>query len=285
MQLPEVFTHPAQITYLVLIAYIPCMVIEYIHYSLLQKNTVKVRKNAQYNFREISCNFALYTWRYFINVYFAFFTGKIFADTMNFQLFHINMNWLSLTLLIVLQDFLYYCYHYTSHKLRFIWIAHSVHHSSEYFNYTTALRLSPLRVFSFTTFFWLPLIIIGYSPEWITVAVITNLVYQFFIHTQAIKSLGFLELLLNTPAHHRVHHGKNKQYLDKNFGGILIIWDRIFGTFEQEVQPVEFGITKSVNSANPIKVALFEFMNIFNDFFFNKKKVKQKIKSLYSMKP
>lgn len=108
--------------------------------------------------------------------------------------------------------------------------------------------------------FWLPLVIIGFEPKWVIFAVLLNLGLQFFVRTQWIRSLGIFEHFLNTPSHHRVHHGRNPQYIDKNFAGVLIIWDKIFGTFEPERETVRYGIPNPVNSYNPITVTFQEWL-------------------------
>jgi sterol desaturase/sphingolipid hydroxylase (fatty acid hydroxylase superfamily) len=147
-------------------------------------------------------------------------------------------------------DFLYYWYHRASHRNNFLWMGHSVHHQSEYFNFSTAIRQGIVQTL-FTWIIYLPLALLGF-PTWMFVTV-TSLVtlYQFWIHTQLINRLGWFEFLFNTPSHHRVHHGINPQYIDKNYGGSLMIWDRLFGTYEKEVEPVVYGVTEPLNSWNP----------------------------------
>ncbi|WP_182380134.1 sterol desaturase family protein [Nocardioides sp. WS12] len=161
-------------------------------------------------------------------------------------------------------DFLYYWYHRTHHTIRVFWASHVVHHSSEFYNLTTALR-QPWTPFSSLPF-WLPLAFLGFEPWMILLQQSISLVYQFFIHTERINHMWKpIELVMNTPSHHRVHHGSQSQYLDKNYAGILIIWDRMFGTFEPEGERVKFGLTKNVNSFNPFRVATHEFSAIGRD--------------------
>lgn len=147
-------------------------------------------------------------------------------------------------------DFFYYWFHRVSHRMNAPWAAHIVHHQSEDFNLAVALRQSAFQSW-FSWIFYLPLALIGFPPAmFLTVAAFDTL-YQFWIHTQAIHKLGPLEWVMNTPSHHRVHHGRNPRYLDKNYAGIFIIWDRVFGTFVPETEPVVYGVTEPLNSWNP----------------------------------
>lgn len=161
-------------------------------------------------------------------------------------------------------DFIYYWNHRLMHESRFLWAIHVVHHSSERYNLSTALR-QPVAD-SFGTF--LPssaLALLGIRPEVIETARGINLLYQFWIHTDVIGKLGPVEKFLNSPSHHRVHHGSNRQYLDRNHGSILIIWDRLFGTFEVEDEPVVYGLTKNVDSYNIARLATHEHADMLRD--------------------
>lgn len=160
---------------------------------------------------------------------------------------HSVMSWFLLWLGV---DFLYYWYHRTSHRNNFFWTGHSVHHQSEQYNLSVALRQGFFQTMT-SWIFYLPLALIGF-PTWMFVAAISiNTIYQFWIHTQFINKMGWLEHVFNTPSHHRVHHGRNPQYIDKNYAGSLIIWDKLFGTFEPEDAPVEYGVTEPLDSWNP----------------------------------
>jgi len=161
-------------------------------------------------------------------------------------------------------DFVYYWYHRTHHTIRILWASHVVHHSSEFYNLSTALR-QPWTPFSSLPY-WIPLAFLGFSPWMILLQQSVSLVYQFFIHTERIDRLWKpIELVMNTPSHHRVHHGSNQQYLDRNYGGILIVWDRLFRTFEVEGERVRYGLTKNVDTFNPVRVAVHEFAAIGRD--------------------
>lgn len=148
-------------------------------------------------------------------------------------------------------DFFYYWFHRMSHQVNALWAAHIVHHQSEEYNLTVALRQSWFQSW-FSWVFYLPLALIGFDPLMFVTLSAFNTLYQFWIHTRAIKSMGVLEYILNTPSHHRVHHGSNPKYIDKNHAGTLIIWDRLFGTFQQEEEDVYYGITTPLASWNPV---------------------------------
>lgn len=167
-------------------------------------------------------------------------------------------------LLVVLDDFCYYWFHRVHHESRFFWAAHVTHHSSQKYNLSTALRQSWIPLTSLP--FYIPVFLLGFTPvQWAFVHGI-NLVYQFWIHTEAVDRMWrWFEAVFNTPSHHRVHHGSNPQYLDKNYAGIFIVWDRLFGTFEPEVERVRYGLTKNIDSYNPIYVAYHEVIAIGRD--------------------
>lgn len=164
--------------------------------------------------------------------------------------------WKEWLLLFVLEDLSFYVFHRCHHRIDFLWLAHVPHHSSRDFNLSTALRQT------WTPFtavvFWVPLALLGFDPLMIMTAQMCSLFYQFFLHTRLIGSLGPLEWVLNTPSHHRVHHGCNAPYVDKNFGGVMILWDRLFGTYarEERARPVAFGVEPPVDTANPARIAL-----------------------------
>lgn len=160
-------------------------------------------------------------------------------------------------------DFAYYWFHRLHHEVRFLWAAHVTHHSSTRYNLATALRQTWTPVTALV--FYAPLPLLGIDPVLLATAYGLNLLYQFWIHTELIDRLGPLEWVLNTPSHHRVHHGTNVQYLDRNHGGILIVWDRLFGTFEPERERVVYGLTKNIGSYNPLWIAFHEFVGIARD--------------------
>jgi sterol desaturase/sphingolipid hydroxylase (fatty acid hydroxylase superfamily) len=188
----------------------------------------------------------------------------LFFVAYRFRFFEIGTGAAAWVLLFFAEDFCYYWFHRFHHEVRFFWAAHVNHHSSRYFNLSTALRQSwttPLT----GPIFWVPLALLGFHPFMILTAQAISLIYQFWIHTELIGRLGPLEWVLNTPSHHRVHHGANVEYLDRNYGGILIVWDRLFGSFEPERSPVDYGLTKNIQTFNPIRIAFHEWQAMFRD--------------------
>jgi sterol desaturase/sphingolipid hydroxylase (fatty acid hydroxylase superfamily) len=161
-------------------------------------------------------------------------------------------------------DFIYYWNHRLMHEVRLLWAHHVVHHSSERYNLSTALRQPVADVLGVYVPYG-PMARLGIRPGLIAQARGINLLYQYWIHTDTIRSLGAGEEVLNTPSHHRVHHGSNPRYLDRNHGSILILWDRLFGTFQREEEPVVYGLTKNIDSFQPVRIASHEFADIVRD--------------------
>ncbi|MEV2239178.1 sterol desaturase family protein [Micromonospora sp. NPDC049891] len=173
-------------------------------------------------------------------------------------------DWWVWVLLFFADDFAYYWFHRAHHEVRVLWAGHVVHHSSVFFNFSTALRQSWTPMTSLP--FWLGLALLGIPPWMIFLQQSISLLYQFFLHTERISVLPRpIELLFNTPSHHRVHHGSNAEYLDRNYGGILIIWDRLFGTFQAEGDAVRYGLTRNIGTYNPLRVATHEYAAIWRD--------------------
>ncbi|MDB4957306.1 MAG: Sterol desaturase [Myxococcales bacterium] len=172
--------------------------------------------------------------------------------------------WWSWLAILFLEDHSYYWFHRLHHEVRFLWAAHVNHHSSQRYNLSTALRQPLLTPFT-GPIFWAPLALLGYPPWMILTAQAWSLLYQFWLHTEAVGKLGPIEWVMNTPSHHRVHHGKNVQYLDRNHAGVFIIWDRLFGTFEAEGERVRYGLTKDIDSFNPLVIGFHEFAGIGRD--------------------
>lgn len=164
---------------------------------------------------------------------------------------HLERNWIYWTALFFLVDLGYYWAHRMSHEINLFWGGHVVHHQSEEYNLSVALRQSSFQVV-WTFFFYLPLAVAGFETTDFLLISALNTLYQFWIHTETINRLGFLEYFLNTPSHHRVHHGRDPKYIDKNHAGTLIIWDKLFGTFQEEEERPTYGITKPINSWNGV---------------------------------
>lgn len=161
-------------------------------------------------------------------------------------------------------DFVFYWFHRASHEVRLFWATHVPHHSSEEFNFTTALRQSWTAPFARMLFYW-PLPLLGIHPVMLLTAGTFLTIYGFWTHTRQIGHLGILEAVLVTPSHHRVHHGSNPEYLDRNYANLLIVWDKLFGTFEPERATVRFGLTKNIHTYNPIRIAFHEWFDMIRD--------------------
>ena len=185
------------------------------------------------------------------------------------RLFSFELSVFTLCIAFLLQDFLYYWFHRASHHIRWLWASHVAHHSSRQMNFSTAFRQSLTYPVSGMWLFWTPMILVGFAPSVVFAVVALNLAFQFFVHTQSVKKLGLLEWVFNTPSHHRVHHACNSQYIDKNFAGVLIIWDRLFGTYVPELddEPCRYGITDNFNSDNPITITFYEWRKMLREYF------------------
>ncbi len=178
---------------------------------------------------------------------------------------HLPSNqWYTWVIAIVGVDLLFYAYHRIAHRTRLVWATHQAHHSSTYFNFATALRQKWNN--SGEVLIWLPLPLLGIPPWMVFAAFSVNLIYQFWIHTERIEKLWPpIEFIFNTPSHHRVHHGMDPEYLDKNYGGIFIVWDRLFGSFRAETFRPHYGLTKPVDTYNIWKLQTHEYVSIARD--------------------
>ena len=171
-------------------------------------------------------------------------------------------NWITFGALFVLYDLCFYWDHRMSHQVSLFWGGHVVHHQSEDFNLSVALRQSSTDfIWSFP--FFLPLAVLGFQPVQFVLVAGLNLLYQFWIHTEHIEKLGWLEKIMNTPSHHRVHHGRDPKYIDQNYAGVFIIWDKLFGTFTEEEERPTYGITKPVASWNPLYVNFAHYIDLY----------------------
>ena len=173
-------------------------------------------------------------------------------------------DWWVWVLLFFADDLSYYWFHRISHESRAFWASHVVHHSSRHYNLSTALRQTWVPMTYFPFWLWLPAV--GFEPWMVLLAQAWSLIYQFWIHTEKIRKLPrWFEAVFNTPSHHRVHHGVNEQYLDRNYAGILIIWDRLFGTYEPEGERVRYGLTTQLRTFRPVRVAFHEYIAMWHD--------------------
>lgn len=209
----------------------------------------------------------------------------LFLVYEHLRIFTIPIVWWSFVLIFFADDLSYYWFHRISHQCRLFWASHVVHHSSQHYNLSTALRQTWSGSFySFIFWLWLPLL--GFHPAMILLQMSISLLYQFWIHTETIHKMpNWFEAFFNTPSHHRVHHGSNPIYLDRNHAGILIIWDKMFGTFQPELttEKVNYGLTANINTYNPVKIAFHEWIALFNDTFSGEKSLKDRLR--YLLKP
>ncbi|MFN0729267.1 sterol desaturase family protein [Polaribacter gochangensis] len=245
--------------------------------------TVKV-KMKEYEYKDATTSIAMGLGNVLVGLIGKTFVLAIFYLVYNtFHLFDIPFIWWSWILVLFAEDLTYYWFHRISHENRFFWASHIVHHSSQKYNLSTALRQTWTG--TFTSFvFWIPLVLVGFHPVMILFQMSISLLYQYWIHTELIDKLPkWFEFIFNTPSHHRVHHATNPQYLDRNHAGIFIIWDRIFGTFEPEVEKPVYGLTTSIHTFNPLKVAFLEWFDLFKDVFTSKTSVFNKLN--YFLKP
>ena len=192
----------------------------------------------------------------------------VFTFLYEYRLIEIPMVWWGLIALLLADDFSYYWFHRMSHKMRYFWASHVVHHSSQHYNLSTALRQSWTGEISgsFMFYAWMPLV--GFDPLWILTAQSINLIYQYWIHTEVIRKMPrWFEFIFNTPSHHRVHHGSDIQYLDMNYAGMLILWDRMFGTFIDETKAPTYGLITNISTYNPARIAFSEWGNLARDIY------------------
>jgi sterol desaturase/sphingolipid hydroxylase (fatty acid hydroxylase superfamily) len=186
------------------------------------------------------------------------------------RLFTITMDvWWAFALLFVGEEFCYYWYHRSAHRVRWFWATHAVHHSPNQLTLATSLRLGWTGKITGTALFFSPLVWIGFSPLAVALAVAVNLLYQFWLHTTWIPKLGVIEKVFNTPSNHRVHHGSNDEYLDCNYGGVLIVFDRLFGSYVEERAdvPPRYGLTTPLATYNPLRIAFHEWINLGRDLY------------------
>ena len=197
--------------------------------------------------------------------------GMVFALATwvhQFRLFDISYAWYWFVLAFVLDDLAYYVFHRSAHRVRWFWASHVIHHSSQHYNLTTALRQTWTGFFSLGFVFRLPLFLIGFPPAMVFFCAGLNLVYQFWIHTEVIgRTPRWFEAVMNTPSHHRVHHATNARYLDKNYAGVFIVWDKMFGTFEPERDDdrPRYGIVHNLPDFSILRAAFHEWWGIAKD--------------------
>ena len=244
--------------------------------------TVKIRLE-EYEFKDAATSIAMGLGNVILGLISKSLVLAVFLFFYKFRLFTLPFAWWSWILVLFAEDFCYYWFHRTSHENRLFWASHVVHHSSLKYNLSTALRQTWSGSF-YSFIFWIPLILLGFHPVMVLVQISVSLLYQYWIHTELIQKLpNWFEAVFNTPSHHRVHHATNPQYLDRNHSGIFIIWDRLFGTFEPEIEKPVYGLVKNINTYNPVKIAFNEWIQMFKDAFASKTSFSNRLK--YLVKP
>jgi sterol desaturase/sphingolipid hydroxylase (fatty acid hydroxylase superfamily) len=199
--------------------------------------------------------------------------GLIFALAVwvhQFRLLDVPWAWWAFVLCFVLDDFAYYVFHRSAHRVRWFWASHVIHHSSQHYNLSTALRQTWTGFLSLAFLFRLPLFLIGFPPAMVFFVLGLNLIYQFWIHTEMVGRMPrWFEAVMNTPSHHRVHHAVNPRYLDRNYAGVFIVWDKLFGSFEPERDddPPRYGIVRQLGSFNILWAAFHEWVGIARDLW------------------
>jgi sterol desaturase/sphingolipid hydroxylase (fatty acid hydroxylase superfamily) len=228
---------------------------------------VKLTKKGRYEYRDSATSLAMG----FGNRVFGIAVGSLavlaYVGVYQFRLFDLGWTWPVMVACFFAEDLAYYWFHRIAHERRFFWASHIVHHSSQHYNLTTALRQTWTGTLGLNFIFWLPMLYIGFPPLMVLMFSSISLVYQFWIHTELIDRMGPFEWIFNTPSHHRVHHATNAQYLDANYAGVLIIWDRMFGTFvpEDGKEKPRYGIVSQLGTFNPFRVAFHEWAGIWRD--------------------
>lgn len=200
----------------------------------------------------------------------AFLTVGMLFWAAQYRIATIPLTIVSVIACFVIDDLRYYLHHRIAHRIRWPWAMHVTHHSSTHFDFAVALRQGWTKHFSGTTFLKIPLVLIGFDPVLVLFCGALNAIYQFFLHTETIDKLPrWYEAIFNTPSHHRVHHGKNPKYLDMNYAGTLIIWDKMFGTFtaEDPEDKPDYGLVRDLETLNPITIIFHEYWGIVKDVF------------------
>lgn len=223
----------------------------------------KKEKHA-YDLKETFSNIAVFAGFQLSKYIFSGYQLLVLGFFSSIALFKMPHNIWVFALTFVVADFIYYWFHRVSHIWKPMWAFHMVHHSAMHMNLTASYRLNWFSAL-ISPLFFIPAALMGLPPDYIVLAYVLNLAYQFFLHTEAVGKLGVLEKVIDTPSSHRVHHGCNELYIDKNFGGVFIIWDRAFGTYQPETEPVRYGLTTGFLSHNPFKLIWAGFADLFGN--------------------
>ncbi|MHA3914334.1 sterol desaturase family protein [Halovulum sp. GXIMD14793] len=240
-------------------------------FMLAEITWIKVKgRGGRYETRDTLTSLLMGAGNFAFGILLAFVAYGFFTFLWQFRLWDLGHAWYVILLCFVLDDLRYYWVHRFGHEVRWVWASHVNHHSSQHYNLSTALRQTWTGTFTFMMVMRAPLILLGFEPLMVIFCGAVNLVYQFWIHTEAIVKLPrWFEAVMNTPSHHRVHHGRNARYLDANYAGTFIVWDKLFGTFvpEQKDEKVEYGLVHNLGTFNPLRVAFHEWIGVFKDMF------------------
>jgi sterol desaturase/sphingolipid hydroxylase (fatty acid hydroxylase superfamily) len=234
---------------------------------LIEIGVTRLRREPAYEIRDTAASLAMGLGNLVIGIVLGLATYAAANWVYQYRLLDLGYAWWSFVLVLFAEDLTYYWFHRLSHRSRFWWAAHINHHSSQHYNLSTALRQTWTGGL-FQWVLWLPLALVGFPPALVVFQKGMSLVYQFWIHTETIRRLPrWFEAVMNTPSHHRVHHATNPRYLDRNYAGVLIIWDRLFGSFvaEDAREPCRYGIVKNIGTFNPLRIAVHEWVAIGRD--------------------
>lgn len=240
----------------------------FIGLAVLEVLVARWRNSPTYELKDTAASLTMGLINLVQGIAFAALVWSSLVACYSVRLFDLPFNVWTWAVLVFAEDFVYYWFHRLSHEHRIWWAAHVNHHSSQHYNLSTALRQTWTGNLAGTWALWLPLALIGFPPALIVFQKGVNLVYQFWIHTEQVRRLpAWFEAVMNTPSHHRVHHATNPRYLDRNYAGIFIIWDKLFGSFapEDDAEPCRFGIVKNLGSFNPLRIAFHEWIDLGRD--------------------
>ncbi len=238
----------------------------------------------EFETRDVLTSLLMGTGNVVAGLLFGFISFGALMWVWQFRLFDLGFSWWIGLIAFLIDDLRYYAYHRIAHTVRWVWAEHVNHHSSQHYNLSTALRQSWTGHFTGAFVLQIPMVLLGFHPAFIAFVYGFNLVYQFWIHTETIRKLPApIEYVLNTPSHHRVHHATNPRYLDANYAGTLIIWDRMFGTFVEELEEdrPRYGIVKNLATFNPLKVAFHEWIAMWKDMFMPGISIGDRLRYLY----
>lgn len=226
----------------------------------------RAKRRHQFDAGDTTASALLGLGRFAMQIGFGVLTYLVMTWVYQYRWFDIGYAWWAFVVLFFADDFIYYWWHRWSHEIRYWWSSHVVHHSSQHYNLGTAIRQSWSD--TATWLFWTPLCLVGFPPLLVLFQISVNQTYQYFIHTEHVRRLPrWVEFVFNTPSHHRVHHASNPRYLDANYGGIFILWDRLFGTFVPEVEeePCRYGLVRNVGTHNPVRIAFHDWVALWRD--------------------